>query len=1785
MADTNSTPPLTLQQQIEQSRAQFKSNQSSVQSANIGAQAALAASQKAGQFNPKTAGWKYAPAQAQAFAMGREAEAQIPVINKIGEEIKVASSSFESEVSTKAPEYGDTVIVQQKYEEAKQNFENRINDLKQRIENKKQSIEDYKEWANRQNSKWWDRNRDSYYQNINDDEDRIDEYEAELRGFNETYSSDINSTIKNWFSGYASDLADYYRSREEARNEQRAWNRAHPVPTTQELIAQNPELTAGQIIDLQRSYGQNLLPGQTSSTIAPVSGSGPYGNYVTPDYSAWATKYPGVGYEHLAKQQTPDFGSNLNRPPLISSSVQSFSSPSTAGYWYNPTTGVTMSSIQDLSSKGFVQTAGIADIKAGNLLPSNTIYGGAIVSKNLGTDYLRNISLNPPKATSSFDTSSLLQTINIPEIKFGSGLNIPGVNDKTIKISLPFQTRGTSFMDSGGKFYSPTTEIKTNIPKSDTGVFSSIATGWNVARASSPGLMQDLTGAKYSQEEYDRLRNVSLTNLKIGGQPIYNLEPVSAIAGATTTNILLNKFSGPAGSGLSSFEKQNIATGAGTQTSKNTFEYLAGWKNPFSSTVYDVVKGQQKNRADAKIAYKAIDIFNKASSDAEAKIIREEAARRGTDYFTLKSELDSFGGLGGFSSIKSVEDIPAGKEYLFNIQNRIAEEQGKEYAQLGSYLANKNLATISDTGEISLAPRLEAEQLKASTLIGGKPQGKLESNILSIGQGSAAAAGFLIEGEVLGSVLSTGLSISSTLAKGAWKVTKPLLTEVSNTFKIPQAIDYLGKGASSIGKGIKFIGSETSAALSKITSPVINLTKTGLKAVYEPVVTGIKVGKQSIFNLGSKAYSASGLSPFVSSVKTGWAYTRSGARVVTNLGKEVYAITLKPAVDTSARYIRGVGTLGKIAAKESPYVIKSQIPAAAYGGFQALSYVKNYEDMSPQERREFISTASGQTAAFSMFGLQALARNPRYARTIIRTKIPAPEKITKLKWGEGASVTQGKLNIVIDKAGATMSRKSDITFIGESTADGSFGLVIRPAFKELGPTYAPEGFKYKNVFGNEKVINAAQAQKQYAKSIKDFKSRILNSVEFKESARELTSAQKEARALRQAQEALRYTKPVDILATGKGIATTIASEKKEAFRITGVGRLEYVPQKIQVKTEYGTFAAETRGGKVKIFDLTEKGLKIRSKVPTGLEEGSIGTKEIYSTASKESRRLPNMNSVKEYTGFTAINKVEASPFGEDAILDFTKKYKQPVTIVKNKNVEYGRYDQISVEREIKKVTKFNKNNPKLIKAGPKEFTKSYSNVFTDKPRETNIIDLINKKRITKGFDKAGVPYTIEENIAPINYGINSQAKGLRGEVGLPSINQQAIANVREQSQILIQKSAQTLPKVDLKRLSSSLQSSQSAAEMSLKKIITRSVPKVEIRLVNSQVPAIKEISTLSQVRIAPTQIIQEQNIKPITITKIPETEIITNKPFSIESVKEIKVDASKIINTGVLSFASGTRSEAAQGIKPSVSESLMFAQEPKSSSFIEPGPKNTFDINPEVSTKEMIIIKSEEELKQKPDYKIGQVNINTTKSENKLGMQFGPRMKYDTQVRQDIVPAVTTALRSIQRPRQTSTRITPRTRGPRMPRPRVPKLKLPKKKPPIIPPFGYIGGRAVARPIKKRPSEKGYEVLVKSKGKFQRLGVSLPKPEAEALGMKRVLGGSAATYKVTESGLAAKPTGARINPALGAFFRPGKKTGEKVQIATRRIISPGEKSQISFAGIAARKGKSRVKVGRKVKFI
>ena len=173
-----------------------------------------------------------------------------------------------------------------------------------------------------------------------------------------------------------------------------------------------------------------------------------------------------------------------------------------------------------------------------------------------------------------------------------------------------------------------------------------------------------------------------------------------------------------------------------------------------------------------------------------------------------------------------------------------------------------------------------------------------------------------------------------------------------------------------------------------------------------------------------------------------------------------------------------------------------------------------------------------------------------------------------------------------------------------------------------------------------------------------------------------------------------------------------------------------------------------------------------------------------------------------------------------------------------------------------------------------------------------------------------------------------------------------------------------------------------------------------------------------------------------------------------------------------------------------------------------------------------------------------------------------------------------------EKPKPSFEKPTPFIEKPRPPIER-PRPFFEKPKPVVERPKPIVEPPRIVRRRKEKPREKlrkpvpkrGYSFEVRRKGKWER--AKLPyafatEEGAEAFAQKKVLKEAAASYKVVKAkkGKKVVRTGAKISPYDRVLFREGKEQGVKVQKKLLRILSEGEKKEISYAGGIAKMKKA-----------
>jgi len=119
--------------------------------------------------------------------------------------------------------------------------------------------------------------------------------------------------------------------------------------------------------------------------------------------------------------------------------------------------------------------------------------------------------------------------------------------------------------------------------------------------------------------------------------------------------------------------------------------------------------------------------------------------------------------------------------------------------------------------------------------------------------------------------------------------------------------------------------------------------------------------------------------------------------------------------------------------------------------------------------------------------------------------------------------------------------------------------------------------------------------------------------------------------------------------------------------------------------------------------------------------------------------------------------------------------------------------------------------------------------------------------------------------------------------------------------------------------------------------------------------------------------------------------------------------------------------------------------------------------------------------------------------------------------------------------------------------------------------------------LRAKVPEQGYTFEVRRKGKWERAKVPFAfatEEGAEATAQERVLQEAAASYRVIKArkGRRVVKTRKKVSPYRKVLFRPGK-GGAMVQKKLLRILTPGEKVEISYAGGIARMKKAKLQLG------
>ncbi len=193
----------------------------------------------------------------------------------------------------------------------------------------------------------------------------------------------------------------------------------------------------------------------------------------------------------------------------------------------------------------------------------------------------------------------------------------------------------------------------------------------------------------------------------------------------------------------------------------------------------------------------------------------------------------------------------------------------------------------------------------------------------------------------------------------------------------------------------------------------------------------------------------------------------------------------------------------------------------------------------------------------------------------------------------------------------------------------------------------------------------------------------------------------------------------------------------------------------------------------------------------------------------------------------------------------------------------------------------------------------------------------------------------------------------------------------------------------------------------------------------------------------------------------------------------------------------------------------------------------------------------------------------------RLRMAQVPTQEIGQRVRQQLALKTDLRLQQIQVPRIVTR---PVTRVPRAP------VRPPKRIPLLLRRNNYVPIRGPR--LRPEVPKQGYNFEVRRKGKWERFKTPFAfatKEGAEARAQDVVLKEAAASYKIVKArkGKRVVKSGRKLSPFRKFLFRPGKEPGVKVQKKKLRILTPGEKKEISYAGGIARMRQAQSKPVKK----
>ena len=172
------------------------------------------------------------PEKRRAFTPRKERAERGKFVREVTDEQK----RFEKEVAKSRPEQATPEALDVAYKEAKAGVQNLYNNSNNRLKGYKEQLKKKQNWWDAKKSEYKSKGnrRENYNKDVQGLENKIDAQEAETRSLGKSLGASKVGMVKNYFSGYTANIADFERERQESKQDQRVARKQSQQKAVQE---------------------------------------------------------------------------------------------------------------------------------------------------------------------------------------------------------------------------------------------------------------------------------------------------------------------------------------------------------------------------------------------------------------------------------------------------------------------------------------------------------------------------------------------------------------------------------------------------------------------------------------------------------------------------------------------------------------------------------------------------------------------------------------------------------------------------------------------------------------------------------------------------------------------------------------------------------------------------------------------------------------------------------------------------------------------------------------------------------------------------------------------------------------------------------------------------------------------------------------------------------------------------------------------------------------------------------------------------------------------------------------------------------------------------------------------------------------------------------------------------------------------------------------------------------------------------------------------------------------